>query len=107
MFKKVHIINKKRFTIFILFSAIFLIFIFSKKINSINNEIFKKRKNLFLSDYEKEEVIISAGDRAWNIQKRLAPNSDIRKILYAVKKINKKSIGNIKPGEKLIFLKEK
>lgn len=54
--------------------------------------------------YEQIVITIMPGDRAWIIQERLTPNEDVREVLYYVDKINGKSVANIKPGEKIVFL---
>lgn len=54
-----------------------------------------------------EEVVVTIypGDRAWNIQKELAPNGDVRELLYYANIVNGKSVGDIRPGEQIIFFK--
>lgn len=66
-----------------------------------------KTATAFLDNYEQVAVTIKSGDRAWNIQSELTPGIDVRNVLYHVNLINDKSIGNIKPGEQIIFLKVK
>lgn len=59
-----------------------------------------------LENYEQVEVTICPGDRAWNIQSELTPNEDIREMLHYASILNNKKMGNIMPGETLIFLTE-
>lgn len=66
-----------------------------------------KAKSAFLDDYDRISITIKSDDRAWNIQSELTPDIDVRNVLYHVNLINDKSIGNIKPGEQIIFLKVK
>ncbi|PLS15043.1 hypothetical protein CVD28_24495 [Bacillus sp. M6-12] len=70
-----------------------------KKVSAIEKEIAK---------YEKVEVFIQEGDRAWIIQEKLTPGKDMRDMLYLVEHINERdSMGNVKAGEVITFLKFK
>lgn len=60
-----------------------------------------------LPNYDIVEVYISDGDKAWNIQRKLTPNEDIRYVLWLGELLNGKSMGNISAGETVMFLKEK
>lgn len=72
---------------------------FAKDINNIKKRIEK---------FEKVEVEIHYGQTAWEIQKKLTPHEDVRDVMDLVRYINKrKSLGDLKPGDKIIFLKEK
>jgi cell division protein YceG involved in septum cleavage len=72
---------------------------FAKGINTIDKKIEK---------FEKVEVEIHYGQTAWEIQKKLTPHEDVRDVMDLVRYINKKeNLGDLKPGDKIIFLKEK
>lgn len=91
--KKYKIINKRRFTVFIVFSfsLVWLIsFIF---INSIKAEgSILQRKYL-------EHYIID-GDTLWNIALEYMPKKyDIRKMVYEIRELNKLETSYIFPGE--------
>lgn len=101
-------INKLRFSIFIVVSTILvstIVYGGGKVIskNFLNNNA----KEEFLSEFEVEEVIVTAGDTSWNIQEKLAPNHDTRKVLYYSEELNETNLGEIKPGTKMYFLKER
>lgn len=97
--KKYQIVNKKRFAAFLLIIIFILVLTFIRFVS------FDKKD--FLSSFKEVEVRISKGDTSWGIQEKITPNKDIRKILYYAEKINGKNMGDIKPGELIIFLKEK
>lgn len=62
----------------------------------------------FLSSYNQVRVTIQKGDTSWNIQNRLTPDEDVREILFNLIKLNgRDNMGNIKPGETVIFLEPK
>lgn len=76
--------------------------------NSISNHIAATQSPEEVSvpdKYEEIVITIMEGDRAWNIQSRLTPNEDVREALYYVELINGKSVGNIQPGEEIVFLR--
>lgn len=56
-----------------------------------------------LEKYKPVTVYILKGDTSWSIQRRLTPNEDVRKLLYYLEDINGRSMGDIRPGEVLIF----
>lgn len=61
-----------------------------------------------LQKYEQVEVIIDDGDTAWEIQKELTPNEDVRIPLYLAEKLNPGvKMGELHPGQKIIMLKSK
>lgn len=60
-----------------------------------------------LEKFEKVEVVVKQGDTAWTLQENLTPEEDVRYMLYLVEILNGKCLGDIMPGEKLIFLKNK
>ena len=87
--------------------AIVLIVLISSKIMSL-----AKTAEQGLEDMEKiydfEEVVIMEGDSAWQTQRELTPNADIRELLYYLEIVNDKdSMGNLSVGEKLFFFVEK
>lgn len=75
--------------------------------NALSPEKIRERTLKEIEKYEKVEIVIKQGDTAWKIQKRLTPNEAIDKMLYYAEVLNGKKMGYIKPGETLIFLKEK
>lgn len=61
-----------------------------------------------LKKYEQVEIIVDEGDTAWEIQKRLTPNDDVRIPLYLAEKLNPGvKMGELHPGQKIIMLKSK
>lgn len=61
-----------------------------------------------LQKYEQVEVVVNDGDTAWEIQKRLTPNEDVRIPLYLAEKLNPGvKMGKLYPGQKIIMLKSK
>lgn len=61
-----------------------------------------------IAQYDQVEVFIQEGDTAWSIQEQLTPGTDVRDMLYLVKRINhRKELGKVKAGEVLTFLKTK
>lgn len=106
------IVNKKRFITFIGIFFVILITIGSiinliSYCNSIDENTLTEKELDFISSFEKVEVVISEGDTSWEIQSALIPNTDVREFLYYAGKINNKKMGDIKPGEILVFFKEK
>lgn len=103
---------KTRLVLFMIFAISAIVLAGSIVVNAINNvtDNFDKlsdKEMEFINTYDQVEVKIVAGDTSWDIQKRLVPNTDVRKLLYYCGKINNKCMGEIKTGETLIFLKEK
>lgn len=109
---KVRIVDKGRFIrSLILFSILFGL-MFSLTVNAVSNKIVDKnelteKEQEYLVQFEQVEIFVYRNQTAWDIQKELAPNSDIRKLLYYDSIINEKNMGKIKSGETLIFLKER
>lgn len=105
---KVRRTMKKARAILILIGLILLVSqVFISIGNSISNHIAvtQSPEEVNVPDkYEEVVITIMEGDRAWNIQSRLTPNEDVREALYYVELINGKSVGNIQPGEEIIFL---
>lgn len=105
---KVRRTMKKARAILILVGLVLLVSqIFMSIGNSISNHIAvtQSPEEVSVPDkYEEVVITIMEGDRAWNIQSRLTPNEDVREALYYVELINGKSVGNIQPGEEIVFL---
>lgn len=71
--------------------------------NKIEKNYEEKLKN-----YDVVEVVIKEGDSAWLIQEKLTPNErDMREALNLSEYVNGKDLGKIKPGEVVLFVKEK
>lgn len=113
--KKYKIVNKVRFFRFIvliltltLASSIVLASNIDKSRVKNQDKITLTEKELeFIAQYDQVEVFVKKGQTAWHIQQKLTPNEDVRKLLYYDSMLNQKSMGDIKAGEKLIFLKER
>lgn len=62
-----------------------------------------------IAQYEQVEVRVQPGETAWEIQRRLTPNSkSVENELVLASRLNEKGDwGNIKAGESYIFLKDK
>lgn len=61
-----------------------------------------------IAQYEQVSVVVGEGNTAWNLQKELAPNSDIREMLYLTSTLNPGvSMGNLQSGDVITMLKEK
>lgn len=108
------IINRKRFYTFIGVVFLILTLLGSIAVSAISNvsaeksekRVFSNKELEFINSFEKVEVSIFEGDTSWSIQSELAPNTDVRKLLYYIDIINDKNMGYIKPGDTLVFLKE-
>lgn len=60
-----------------------------------------------IKKFQKIEVSVMPGDTAWNIEKKLAPDYDTRKLLDMVEQLNGCSAGNLQVGQTVVFLKQK
>lgn len=103
------IINRKRFIVFTGFILFVLVVSFGygiKQFNSLLNEFYNQKELDFINSFKQTKIVIQPGDTSWDIQSKLTPNSNVREILYYVSKINDKKMGEIKPGEILVFLKK-
>lgn len=102
--------RKKRIMDFVMLITLFLVLVsgaylgleHSRLINSIRQDA-----PAIEEAYDMVSVTVAPGETAWDIQKRLTPNEDVRELLYYGGKVNEKSMGDIKAGESLIFLKTK
>ena len=109
---KVRIVNKGKFIrSLILFSILFGL-VFSFTVNAVSNKTVDKNElteeeQEYLVQFEQVEIFVYRDQTAWDIQKELAPNSDIRKLLYYDSILNEKNMEKIKSGDTLIFLKER
>lgn len=110
------IVNKKRFTIFVVLVSFIFFLLTSMAAEAVKNFAHQAREIKGLTakeiqyienNFEKVKVTVSKGDTSWTIQSSLAPNYDTRQVLYLTGKLNGKNMGNIKIGETLIFLKER
>lgn len=89
--RKLKIVNKKRFVVFLTTVLILLIF--------ITGTIFKLNAAYSFSEDNYIEIQIIQGDTLWDIAKRNNPyNKDIRKVVYEIMKINNMKNANIKIG---------
>jgi len=111
------IVNKKRFVSFMLFVLVVFFLLTSiiveaarnitLQIARVSEELTEAEIDFIEDNFEKVKVTVSKGDTSWTIQSSLTPNYDTRQVLYLTGKLNGKSMGNIKAGETLIFLKER
>lgn len=95
------IVNKKKFTRAMVVISLSLIMLFSiyKGFVYAYHEGQKIPK-----EYKEILVTIKEGDEAWEIQKDLTPNEDVRKVLYYASKVNgKENMEQIFVGETLVF----
>lgn len=91
--KRYKIINKKRFTIFIIFAFSLISLLGFVFINSIKAEGTILEKNHF-------EHYILDGDTLWNIALEYMPKKyDVRKMVYEIKELNHLETSYIFPGE--------
>lgn len=119
---RMYIVDEERFMKFGLFfvASILLLVLFvllavntvyadkvPENTDSASTPTFSRKELSYINSFEKVEIVVSRGDTAWDIQERLAPKADTRKVLYYVAKLNNRVIGDIFEGEKLIFLKAK
>lgn len=88
---KYKIINKVRFTIFIVLIIIFISFIIT---NIFQNKVYS-------STYERYyEVMVVKGDTLWKIAKNNNPNNyDIRRVVNRIMTFNDMKNAKIKPGD--------
>ena len=87
------------------FSVIGIIFVILliSGIKSINNYYLEEKLNSF--NYVK--VYVKKGDTAYELQSKLAPNKDARKLLYYASYINDNiDLSNIQEGEFITLIKE-
>lgn len=56
--------------------------------------------------YEKVIETVTSDNLPWEIQAKLAPNSDTRELLAIVSQLNNCELSQVKDGQSLIFLKE-
>ena len=99
---------KRFFLIMVLIILLFSQFgIFATNIIHAAQNYEERQNKKFLSQYEWVEWEITRGDTYWNIQKLLAPNSNICKLKNFVEKKNERQVGMIYPGETILLLKEK
>ncbi len=90
--KKLRIVNKFRFTTFVIVTCLFIMVLI--------NSLFKS--NTAYSDIENRyiEFEVMTGDTMWEIAKNNNPNNyDIRKVVYEIMEVNRMDSANIKPGD--------
>jgi LysM repeat protein len=75
--------NKKRFILFIFIT----LFITSTLIYTVSVSGFSERKYI--------SVTVNAGDSLWSIAEKYSGDSDIRKFIYEIKKINHMKSGDL------------
>ncbi len=90
--KKIIIVSKTRFVIFVTLVLLILGF--------ISSEFFKFEK-VYSATYDKWiEITISKGDTLWQIAKNNNPNNhDIRKVVFEIMEYNDMEDANIMPGD--------
>lgn len=90
--KKIVIVNKFRFTLFLSIITLVLALV----LNNLLGIAFASSNTY--NDYNK--VFIEEGDSLWNIAKENNPNGeDVRKIVYEIREINNIENEWIKPGD--------
>lgn len=97
MKRRYKIINKRRFFIFItlVFAVIIIIALSVLSNNVVHSSIYKIEYN----EIEYNEIEVVAGDTLWGIAAKYLPeNTDIRKLVYEIKKFNKMDNYYIYPG---------
>lgn len=86
MKKRLVLRNKKRFTVFLVFFvSIIITSVFTIYSYSYNTPEYKT-------------VVVKTGDTLWDIAKTHSPNTDVRKYIYNVRKINKLEDNTIYTG---------
>lgn len=93
MKKKYKIVNKRRFYLFItsLFVVIAMIIFSLVSNNKVHSSIYEVNYT---------EVRVVEGDTLWNIALAYLPeNTDIRKVIYDIKRFNNMSTSYIYPGD--------
>lgn len=91
--KKYKIVNKKRFSIFLILSFIFVI-----GIGSLFRPANRVHSNLLQSPFV--EVEVSKGDTLWNMALEYMPQKyNIRKMIYEIKQFNNMDTSYIYPGQ--------
>lgn len=94
MNKRIIIVNKLRFTIFMTFLILVII---------IATGIFLNTNKVFSTTYEEYKiVVVDEGDTLWHIaSNNNIKEEDVRKVVYKLKLVNGLKSANIKPGDKL------
>jgi len=93
LMKKYRVVNKKRFTTFIVFTFSLLFLLYFILLNSL------KAEGRILNDRYFEHYIID-GDTLWNIALEYMPKKyDVRKMVYDIKELNHLETSFIFPGE--------
>ncbi|MDR7856200.1 LysM peptidoglycan-binding domain-containing protein [Tissierella sp.] len=93
MKRRFRIVNKKRFYLFItsLFAVIAIIVLSLFTDNMVHSSVYEVKY---------EEVKVVEGDTLWNItSKYLSEDTDIRKMIYDIKKFNNMDTSYIYPGD--------
>ena len=102
MKRRYKIINKRRFFIFItlVFAVIIIIALSVLSNNVVHSSIYKIEYNeIEYNEIEYNEIEVVAGDTLWGIAAKYLPeNTDIRKLVYEIKKFNKMDNYYIYPG---------
>lgn len=61
-----------------------------------------------MAQYEQVRVVVGYGDTAWDMQKRLTPNEDVREMLSLTSTLNPGvKLGNLQSGDVITMFKEK
>ncbi len=98
MRKRLVLKNKKRFALFVTFivvivtSFIFATYVYGYKSGDRENEEGYRRT-----------VMVKSGDTLWDIAEKYAVNTDIRKYIYEIRKINGLDDYTIFPGNILVL----
>ena len=93
---KVMVLNKFRFTLFVVLSIIILTFI-ANLLLGLNNA-----EGSTVIDYE--TVVIESGDTLWDIASKYSPNNkDIREYIYEICELNEISASTLIAGMKIMI----
>lgn len=91
MKKKYVLKNKKRFSTFVISILIFI------SVMAFANSAYGYQKARF------KEISVKPGDTLWSIASKYSDNSDIRKYIFDIKRINNMKSSNIYTGAVLLI----
>lgn len=92
---KYKIVNKRRFTIFVITTMIIAIAIIF---------MFTKNQKVYSSTYKHAytELIVKKGDTLWNIAiENMPENYDVRRMIFEIREFNQMENADIYPGDLL------
>lgn len=98
--------KKQKYLLMILFLLIALsmtVVYFSPSILS-GEKVFNNTSNNIKNQYivQTEKITVNNGDTLWNLARRYYDsNTDLRKVIFDIKKINNMSTSDIRPGQQI------